>query len=772
MKLNLLRRLLGSGYNPFSDFWRGIVQTRLFLCLVIALFCFFDPSITQKSQIFIFIFVYIVFNISLGLISSDTLQRNAVRMTPAIVDICFISLVINFTGGTNNSWFLIYLFPIISVSKYLGYKGSLLLASLSTIAYLFLYSYAMPNLNLDIFSFTLRCLMFFGVAAVAGNLAWAGQIEEVNLLSAFEDINYAMLSTMGKDELFGLILKKGLAVTNSEMGHIKLINRKTGETETVAAIGQAKKKDWGMMSLSEGYSDKVIRSKEPLIISDINRVFLRKRLGTYLKLYLPRPRSALFLPFVHEDTVMGAIAVFSRNRFHYRKKDLRRLRSFASLIVMARKNADLYVELQERLKLLYLIGEQLTAGNNLSDLFNEVVKLTIKQLDSEEAALFVPESQNSDNIVKAAVRGPSEGVTKALSAVEQSYRGGESYIGRIFKDKEVIFLNSVPESVEYVHDYQSAMPSREIRHYIGVPLYMGDEMLGVIRVINKRASSYSVAQKKFVLSNKGFSKEDVELMQTLASQVSVAIKNASLLETEKLATLGKLAHTVGHDIKTQIATALNYVDVLSLGYYDDEAERSELYSYIQDALHISVDKLQNLLMATKPKPPEMSKTYMEDLLLGLEEQMARQAISQRIEFSVEYPVAVHELLTDVNQMRQVLSNLFDNSVHAIDKVKKPMLTGSRQIIVSGRVNDRYLHICWRDNGCGISQENVSKIFLPFYTNKSSGNGLGLFIVKTIIENHGGSISVESLEGKGTQFDIKLPLLEVAAMHDAESKEMG
>src|SRR5207237_842180 len=149
----------------------------------------------------------------------------------------------------------------------------------------------------------------------------------------------------------------------------------------------------------------------------------------------------------------------------------------------------------------------------------------------------------------------------------------------------------------------------------------------------------------------------------------------SLLETEKLATLGKLAHAAGHDIKTQIATALNYINVLSLGYYnDDEAERSKLYSYIQDALHISVEKLQNLLMATKPKPPEMSETRMEDIFLGLEEQMARQAISQRIEFSVEYPVAAHELMADVNQMRQVLSNLFDNSVHAIDKVKKPMST--------------------------------------------------------------------------------------------------
>jgi signal transduction histidine kinase len=772
MRLSILKRLLGSGYSPFSRFWRGIVQTRLFLCLLIALFCLLDPSVAEKGQVLVYIFFYVAFNLLLGLVSADTLQRNFVRVIPSVVDIFFISLVTYLTGGANNSWFLIYLFPIISVSKYMGHRGSWLLAGVAAAAYLFLHVYVMPDSTLDAFSLALRCLMFFGVAAVAGNLARSRQVEEKNLLDAFEEINHAMLSGMDRNALFRLILKKGLEVTGSEMGHINLVNRKTGEMENAAAIGQAKSKSEWIRSLSRGYSDRVIRSKEPLIISDINRLLLGKRMGTYLRLYVPRPRSALFLPLVHGETVLGVIAVFSRNRFHYRKMDLKRLRSFGSLIAMARKNADLYLELQERLKLLHQIGAQLTAGQNLPDLFNEVVRLTMNQLDSEEAALFVPESQNSGKLVKAAVCGPSEEVTRALGTVEQSYPSGASYVGRIFKERRVIFSNAIPEDVEYVSDYQRAMPSGEIRHYIGVPLFIGDETLGVIRVINKRAGDYSVRHARLALSREGFSDEDMQLMQTIASQVSVAIKNASLRETEKLATLGKLAHTAGHEIKTQIATAQNYVAVLSLGYYDgDEAERLKLYSFIRDALKTSIDKLQNLLMATQPKPPEMSVTRMEDIFLGLEEHMARQAGSQRIEFSIEYPAAAHQLMTDLAQMRQVLSNLFDNSVHAIEKVRKPLSAGAGRITVSGRIEDGCLHIRWADNGCGIPPEDAAKVFLPFYTNKSSGNGLGLFIAKTIVENHGGSLSVTSAEGVGTEFDIRLPLHVAAAGRNvAEARE--
>ena len=765
MKLNRLKKWFGSGYSPFSPFWRSIVQTRFFLCVVIILFSVLDPKITQQRYILHFISIYIAFNILLGFLSTDTLRLNTVRIIPSILDIFFISLIIYFTGGPDNSWFLIYLFPIISVSKYLGYKGGVVVAAIATAAYLFVYVYAASGMNLDAYSFALRCLIFFGIAAVAGNLARVSQVEEVTLISAFEEINNAMLFGMPKDKVFELILKKGLQITGSETGHIRLLNRKTGTSEIVAAIGQLRKKDGGMRPIAESYSDRVMQSKEPLIISDINRIFLSERAGLYLRLYVPRPRSALFLPLVYEDTVLGVIAVFSRSRFHYKTKDLRRLRGFASLITMAQKHADLYKELQNRLKLLHYIGERLKAGQNLNDLFDDVVNLTINQLHSEEAALFVPDPQKAEKILKAAVCGPSKEATKLLGAVELSYLRGESFVGRIYQNKEVIFNNQIPEDVKYIEDYANAIPSKRICHYIGVPLFIGDEILGVIRVINKKAGNYSPEHKIFALSGVGFEPADVELMQTIASQVSVAIKNASLLETEKLAALGKLAHTVGHDIKTEIATALNYLEVLSFETEGgEEDDRLEIYTYIKDALHNSVDKLQNLLLAAKPKPPHMSESRLEDIFLGLEEHMERQSVSKNVEFRIRYPDGEYEFLADIGQMQQVMSNLFDNSLYAINKGRDGASGGIRRITVGGEVDGSDLKINWEDDGCGISEQAIPKIFFPFYTNKKTGNGLGLFIVKTIIENHGGSLSVNSQEGKGTRFEIKLPLLVGNAEH--------
>jgi len=765
MIVNLIKRLMGSGYAPFSGFWRRLVQTRLFLCLLVISFVYLGSSTLNKGQAIFFAVGYLAFNVLLGFISSDTLQRDAVRAIPDIVDIVFISLVIYAFGGMNNSWFLIYFFPIISASRFLGY-GALLLASLASISYLILYSFPFPGPNLDLPSVILRCLTFIGVATVAGNIARTKHVEEVSLIKAFDEINVSMLSGMERRELFTLILKKALQITDSDTGHIKLLNHKTGKLETVAAIGHAKKEGWGMQPISEGYSDSVVRSREPLIISDINRPFLRTHLIPYRTIYTPRPRSALFLPLVREEAVLGAVAVFSRNRFHYKRTELTRLRSFASLIVMAQNSADLYEELQNRLKLLHHIGEQLKAGQNLNEVFDDVVNLIFQQLDSEEAALFVPDEQNPGRIVKVAVRGPSEDVTGALRTVELYYSSGESFAGSIFQNKEAIFTNSVSSDVQYVHEYEQVIPSNQIRHYIGVPLFIGDEILGVIRVINKKAANYSLDQKKFELSRVGFLAADLQLMQTIASQVSVAIMNAGRLQSEKMNTLGRLAHTVGHDIKTDIGTALNYLEILSFGLHEDSenvAERDKFYSEIERALTSSVDKLQSLLMVTQPKAPEMSATTLEEILLGIQEQMEAQAAGSGIKLCIKFPPEEYGVSADIGQMKQVFSNLFDNSMHAIKRCAKSPSDPGR-IILSAKLNQTYLQVHWEDNGCGISEKNLPKVFLPFYTDKRSGNGLGLFLVRTVIENHGGVISVDSEEGRGARFTLMLPLLNAPPTH--------
>ncbi|OLE54237.1 MAG: hypothetical protein AUG51_09195 [Acidobacteria bacterium 13_1_20CM_3_53_8] len=905
------------GYVPFSPIWREIFQTRFALCVCI---CIFALNNTNRALLIVFAVMYVLLLTLMGLINDRTLQLKKMRFIPAFVDIIFISLIVFYSGGTGSSWYLIYLFPIISVSRYLGYLGSLFIASEATIAYLCIYLLEVPAQDLAPSVFILRCLSFLGIAFVAGNLSEKRRRDEARLIKTFTEIDNAMLSDMEPRKVFNLILNKGLELTASEMGHIRLIDSKTQEAVEIAAVGQPKHHSWELRHLDEGISHKVIASKEPLIIQAITKSHLVKYLGTYFRLHKPRPRSAIFVPIMFGDIVKGVIAVYSRQRFHYTRRDQDRLESLSSLSAMAQKNADLLKEQQERLlrlseaearlkeeltlneellkeqqerlKLLYKIGERLKGDLDLDALFNEVVDLTYNQLDPEEAALFVVGDGDGETINKVAVKGPTKEVTDRLASIELSYRVGESLVGDIFKTRTHKLLSSVPPDVEYVDKYRPVLPSQKICHYIGVPLLRGKEILGVIRAINKRGADYSPERHEHALSDHGFDNDDLQLMQTIASQVAVAIQNAKLLEkygeakkyyeslvinspdpiivldnkgnikdfnkacekvwgytreevegkpvvdycesarhvkeisralwaakadgyrirnygtkirhsdgetlipislsvsllhnedgkliaaigvfkdlrellllkeriieSEKMADFDTVVRTVGHDIKHRIGVILSNTKLLLSG--PDKVKQSELmemYTEIKDSAQDSIDTIQYMLMATKPKPPQKKVACVEDIFRNIEDRMKRQ-ISNLGKFSISFPEADHDIFVDIEQMKQVFWNLYNNSLDSIKERRALDQNFAGHIKVSAEVNCDHLLLAWEDDGMGIRAEDLPHIFEAFYTMKQGGSGLGLYISKSIIEVHEGRVAVESKYGEGTCFTITLPLWE-------------
>jgi len=102
----------------------------------------------------------------------------------------------------------------------------------------------------------------------------------------------------------------------------------------------------------------------------------------------------------------------------------------------------------------------------------------------------------------------------------------------------------------------------------------------------------------------------------------------------------------------------------------------------------------------------------------------------------------------------VIQNLIENGLDSLSEDPK---TG-KEISVDASIHENKLHLRIRDNGCGIDKEVIDNIFDPFYSTKETGTGLGLYIVNTEIENNNGTIAVESAKGRGTVFDVTLPIL--------------
>jgi PAS domain S-box-containing protein len=892
----------------FSSFWFAVIKIRLILCAIIALITFGTPEPFPTSPIFLILTVYFAFNFAIGLVNSYALQQKKVRVIPEIVDVIFISFLTYFTGGQNSPWFLLYFFPIISVSRYLGYEGSFPLALLSSAAYLSLSK--IYGDKLDFYSSIVKIIAFFGIALVTGNLFRSRQQKEDTLVDFFKEINNAILNNTEADKVFTLILEKALKFTNSELGYLRIVDSKfSARTMAVIKTGTLQP-EWQMDSFTERYYAKVLETQKPFsILAILSQKTTNKAsrqgfqdAGSYLihiywdymeahmEAHKETPKSALFVPLILNGEVKGIIALYAKSYLHYSHNEAKKLESLAQLIGIALKSSELYQETidsekekKQRLKMLYEIGEQLRVEQGLQELFQNVVGLTYKHLYSEEASLFILDEKNQDVVQKKAVKSPSEEISKQLKDIEKPYERGSSLIGEIFASKEYKHLRIVDSEVEYQNEFTNILPSGHVCHYIGVPLLIGDEILGVIRVINKRSPGYSLEDENFELSEEGFSQEDVELMQTIASQVASAIRSANFIEVqryyqeivenspdpiimldnrgritffnqacekimgrsfketkgasivqyyesegqarqvdrqlkisstrrvqdfpakvrarngdlipvslsasllldkegrrigsigifkdiretlklqeektraEKLAALGQLAHTMGHEIKHLIATALNYVSALPY-IKPSEEESLEIYRDIEESLREAVDKFQNMLMIGKPRPPVKMPLQANDILQEVEPSMRRRAKNEQIDLVATYPQSGFTLQADREQLKQVLFNLFDNSLDAIrTKQKRELPEKGRIEFIAEAVNGE-LQVRWRDNGCGISEKNLANIFTPFVTNKPTGNGLGLFIVQNVIENHGGKITVESEEGTGTDFIIKLPLL--------------
>lgn len=244
-----------------------------------------------------------------------------------------------------------------------------------------------------------------------------------------------------------------------------------------------------------------------------------------------------------------------------------------------------------------------------------------------------------------------------------------------------------------------------------------------------------------------------EGLRILAAVVDITERKGlgqQLRQTERLAEVGTLASGMAHEIGTPMNVILGRAEQL-IRRTDDETVKKGLATIVAQVERIT--KLMNqLLTFTRRKPIERRAVNIgqtiEDCLEVLQERLR----SARVTVASNFAPTLHTAYVhaDPDQMSQVLLNLFINAIHAMpDK-------GTLRIDVN-QINGQ-VKLVVADTGMGISKEDLSKIFTPFFTTKEvgKGTGLGLTVAHNIVQEHGGTISVESEPGEGTTFTILLP----------------
>ena len=236
--------------------------------------------------------------------------------------------------------------------------------------------------------------------------------------------------------------------------------------------------------------------------------------------------------------------------------------------------------------------------------------------------------------------------------------------------------------------------------------------------------------------------EDELLKQnkTLLSQVER--KSAELVKSERLATIGTMASRIAHDLKQPLTIMYTYAEMLTPEILSKlDSKDKEKWLRLQNSIFDMNRIIEDVLDFARTTEIKKKKSSLLSIL-----RLALNHVKSSYGIEINLPEKDISLNCDSRKIEGVMSNLLNNAVQALDE--------QGEIDVSISSDSKFVIIRIKDSGSGIPDENLDKIFEPMFTTKKTGTGLGLVICKSIVEQHGGTITVSN---KPTTFTIKLPV---------------
>jgi PAS domain S-box-containing protein len=332
-------------------------------------------------------------------------------------------------------------------------------------------------------------------------------------------------------------------------------------------------------------------------------------------------------------------------------------------------------------------------------------------------------------------------------ALQQSGASYEAFLQAVHPEDRQTVNNEVRTALEqgriYSIDHRILLPDGTVRHvHEQAEVFRNDagravKMLGTIQDITE---SKLVEEKIRKLNEELETKVQERTQQLLEAQ-------EELVRNEKLAVLGQVAGSVGHELRNPLAVMSNAVYFLQTVLADADETTREYLNIIKDEITGSERIVSDLLDSVRTKPPQPKAVGVREVI---GQTLDKLTIPASVFVKLDIPEALPALRVDVMQIHQVFRNLISNGMEA--------MPDGGTLIISAVENrqDKNISISVRDSGIGITEEQLGKLFQPLFTTKSRGIGLGLVVVKNLTQANGGTVKVESEVGKGSVFSVTLP----------------
>jgi signal transduction histidine kinase len=429
----------------------------------------------------------------------------------------------------------------------------------------------------------------------------------------------------------------------------------------------------------------------------------------------------------------------------YDEAQLRFAQVLGELLVVYLENARLYADAQRRLeetRALLDVGRRLHASIELEPRLSASVEALVRLVDASRAFLVLLEDGGT----------VLHGVAASDPALREDFR-----LVRIPMDAPSIAVRAVKtRRAVVVEDARSAEDvNRELVERYGemsllaLPLLVQDEPIGAVVIDDGRRT-------------RSWTRSEIERAELIAQSVAVAVANSrlyeevlrrsseleraqqELLQRERLAALGQLAATLAHEVRNPLGVMFNSLGTLGKMLPADGDAATLLAIMSEEAVRLE-RLVRELLDFARPLAPSLEPESLRTVVEGAVDAASREVGTAAAALTAEISADLPPVRLDASMIRRAIVNLVVNGVQAAGPSGRVRVCAC----LERRAGRRFARIDVIDSGPGISRELASRIFEPFFTTKATGTGLGLAVVKSIVDSHGGEITVDSRVGATT-----------------------
>jgi signal transduction histidine kinase len=402
------------------------------------------------------------------------------------------------------------------------------------------------------------------------------------------------------------------------------------------------------------------------------------------------------------------------------------------------------------------LGQKLTASLSLQQIAEQLSQIVTEVIDIEGVSVWLLDLKRGNELVCWAVSNRSR-LEPERSPVNVRVSADQGVVGWVMQHKESVTVADVASDERFFSGVDEQI-SFQTRSLLAVPLQVRGSVIGVLEMVNKITG--------------GFTADDLNLAEALAASVAIAIDNVRLIEElrqytadleSQNAELDAFAHTVAHDLKNPLTALTGFSTMLELQCQEMEAEQmlQDLNAITRNAQRIGniIDELLLLASVRKQEEIERGPLDMTRIVTEAREHLSGMIAQYQGEIIApdEWPMAMGH----GPWVQEVWANYISNALKYGGRPPRVELGATPPSVLpaSGEDKGEAVRFWVRDNGQGLTEEEQKNLFTEFtrlHQVRAEGYGLGLSIVRRIVEKLGGDVGVESKVGEGSTFYFTLP----------------